>query len=146
MLIADYVRKDIPPGSYSWRFIEDSVNNGIIQLKDRYLIGRHHDEPRPVGSGQLSRSTRTKFSAEDDAKIAKWALDHPTEQKGNRIWQEYERIVSYDFQLIRIKLTTVESSAYCTVMAGSIYQEVAFTGPRCFGENGSRSKRRSQGK
>lgn len=94
MLIADYVRKDIPPGSYSWQFIEDSVNNGIIQLKDRYLIERDPDEPRPVGSGQLSKTTRTKFSAEDDAKIAKWALDHPTEQKGNRIWQEYERIVS----------------------------------------------------
>lgn len=94
MLIADYVRKDVPPGSYSWQFIEDSINNGIIQLKDRYLIGRHPDEPRPVGSGQLSRSTRTKFSAEDDANIAKWALEHPTEQKGNRIWQEYERIVS----------------------------------------------------
>ncbi|KAG5663300.1 hypothetical protein KAF25_001236 [Fusarium avenaceum] len=92
MLIADYVRKDVPPGSYSWQFIEDSINNGIIQLKDRYLIGRHPDEPRPVGSGQLSRSTRTKFSAEDDANIAKWALEHPTEQKGNRIWQEYERI------------------------------------------------------
>ncbi|KAM0201280.1 hypothetical protein ACHAPA_002454 [Fusarium lateritium] len=92
MLIADHVRKDVPPGSYSWQFIEDSVKNGIIQLKDRYLIGRHPDESRPVGSGQPSKSTRTPFSAEDDAKLAKWALEHPTEQKGNKIWQEYERI------------------------------------------------------
>ncbi|KAF4972446.1 hypothetical protein FSARC_1013 [Fusarium sarcochroum] len=93
MLIADYTKiKDVPPGSYSWKFIEDSVKHGIIQLKDKYLIGRHSDAPRPVGSHQNSRSTRTKFDAEDDARIAKWVLEHPLEQKGNKIWQEYERI------------------------------------------------------
>ncbi|KAM0562831.1 hypothetical protein ACHAPJ_001671 [Fusarium lateritium] len=93
MLIADYTKiKDVPPGSYSWKFIQDSVKHGFIQLKDRYLIGRHPDAPRPVGSHQISRSTRTKFTAEDDARIAKWALEHPIEQRGNKIWQEYERI------------------------------------------------------
>ncbi|KAM0390415.1 hypothetical protein ACHAQC_007584 [Fusarium culmorum] len=93
MLIADHARpKDAPQGSYSWKFIDDSIKNGIAQLKDRYLIGRHPDEPRRVGSGQPSKSTRTPFTKEDDARIARWVLDHPTEQKGNRIWQEYEQI------------------------------------------------------
>ncbi|WKT46426.1 BRCT domain [Fusarium oxysporum f. sp. vasinfectum] len=93
MLIADHLRKkDAPPGSYSWKFIEDSVKNGYIQIKDKYLIGRHPDEPRPVGSNQAKKSTRTKFTAEDDAKLTRWALNHPDEQKGNQIWYEYERI------------------------------------------------------
>ncbi|KAF4439027.1 hypothetical protein F53441_12671 [Fusarium austroafricanum] len=92
MLIADELRKDVPAGSYSYNFILDSVKNGYIQVPDRYLIGRHPDEPRPVGSHQPSKSTRTPFTTEDDARLARWALEHPTEQRGNRIWQEYERI------------------------------------------------------
>ncbi|KAF4337826.1 hypothetical protein FBEOM_8315 [Fusarium beomiforme] len=92
MLIADHLRKDAPPGSYKWKLIEDSVKNGCMQIEDRYLIGRHPDEPRLVGSHQPSKSTRTKFTPEDDAKLARWALKHPTEQRGNKIWYDYERI------------------------------------------------------
>ncbi|RGP79604.1 hypothetical protein FLONG3_2352 [Fusarium longipes] len=93
MLIADYRRaKEAPHGSYSWRFIEDSVKNGCIQLTDRYLIGSHPDEPKRVGSSHPSKSTRTPFTKEDDARLAKWALEHPTEQKGNKIWEEYAQI------------------------------------------------------
>lgn len=94
MLIADHARKkDAPRGAYSWKFIQDSVANGYIQLKDKYLIGSHPDAPRPVGSNHPSKSTRTPFTKEDDARLVRWALDHPTERSGNRIWQEYERIV-----------------------------------------------------
>ncbi|KAG8360818.1 hypothetical protein FVEN_g1447 [Fusarium venenatum] len=92
MLIADHaIPKHAPHKSYSWKFIDDSVKNGYIQLKDQYLIERHPEEPRRAGS-HPSKSTRTPFTKEDDARIARWALDHPTEQKGNRIWQEYEQI------------------------------------------------------
>ncbi|KAF5025583.1 hypothetical protein F66182_2327 [Fusarium sp. NRRL 66182] len=92
MLIADHARKDVPPGSYSWKFIDDSVKNGIVQIKDRYLIGRHPDIPRPVGSNLPKKSTRTPYTREDDARLAKWALAHADEVKGNKIWQNYERI------------------------------------------------------
>ncbi|RBR15135.1 hypothetical protein FVER53590_03953 [Fusarium verticillioides] len=93
MLIADHlIKRDAPPGSYSWKFIKDSVENGYIQIKDKYLIGRHPDEPRPVGSNQAKKSTRTPFTAEDDAKLTRWALNHPTQHKGNQIWYEYEKI------------------------------------------------------
>ncbi|KAM0344036.1 hypothetical protein ACHAPU_007939 [Fusarium lateritium] len=92
ILIADPAIKDTPLGSYSWEFIKDSVENGIIQLKDRYLIGLPPGAPRPVGSGHASKSTRTPFTPQDDARIAKWVLEHPTDQKGNMIWQEYEQI------------------------------------------------------
>ncbi|KAF5645489.1 hypothetical protein F52700_2052 [Fusarium sp. NRRL 52700] len=93
MLIADHlIKRDAPPGSYSWKFIKDSVENGYIQIKDKYLIGRHPDEPRPVGSNHAKKSTRTNFTAEDDAKLTRWALNHPTQHKGNKIWYEYEKI------------------------------------------------------
>ncbi|KLP02749.1 uncharacterized protein Y057_4741 [Fusarium fujikuroi] len=93
MLIADHlIKRDAPPRSYSWKFIKDSVENGYIQIKDKYLIGRHPDEPRPVGSNQAKKSTRTPFTAEDDAKLTRWALSHPTQHKGNQIWYEYEKI------------------------------------------------------
>ncbi|KAF4500607.1 hypothetical protein FAGAP_3204 [Fusarium agapanthi] len=93
IIIADHlIKRDAPPGSYSWKFIKDSVENGYIQIKDKYLIGRHPDEPRPVGSNQAKKSTRTPFTAEDDAKLTRWALNHPTQHKGNQIWYEYEKI------------------------------------------------------
>ncbi|RGP58607.1 hypothetical protein FSPOR_11865 [Fusarium sporotrichioides] len=93
MLIADHAKpRDAPQGSYSWSFIDDSIKNGYKQVEDRYLIGGHPDEPRRAGSGHSSKSTRTPFTKEDDARIARWVLDHPTEQRGNRIWQEYEQI------------------------------------------------------
>ncbi|KAF5593378.1 uncharacterized protein FSUBG_9887 [Fusarium subglutinans] len=93
ILLADHIiKRDAPPGSYSWKFIKDSVENGYIQIKDKYLIGRHPDELRPVGSNQAKKSTRTPFTAEDDAKLTRWALNHPTQHKGNQIWYEYEKI------------------------------------------------------
>lgn len=95
MLLADHAKKyDVPAGSYSWRFVEDSVKNGIIQLKDRYKIGRELDVPRPVASGGGTKRLRSQFTSAQDAALAKWALEHPVDRTGNKIWQEYEKIVS----------------------------------------------------
>ncbi|KPM42537.1 hypothetical protein AK830_g3972 [Neonectria ditissima] len=90
ILIADHIRKDAPAGSYSWKFIDDSVNNGIIQLKDRYRIGPDPELPRPTGVGRGAKATRTPFTTAEDALVAKWALDHPVDRTGNKIWQEFE--------------------------------------------------------
>ncbi|KAF4979316.1 hypothetical protein FZEAL_4457 [Fusarium zealandicum] len=92
MLIADDKRKDVPPGSYSWKFIQDSVKNGVAQLKEHYHIGRDPDLPRPVGGNYASKSTRTAFTPADDANLTKWVLAHSGERTGNKIFQEYEKI------------------------------------------------------
>ncbi|KAM0426730.1 hypothetical protein ACHAPT_008046 [Fusarium lateritium] len=92
MLIADHARKDVPPGSYSWKFIEDSVKNGIIQIKDKYRIGPDPDLPRPVGAKHGAKSTRTPFTKVDDANLAKWVLSQTAPQLGNAIYQDYEKI------------------------------------------------------
>ncbi|KAH7013436.1 TRF2-interacting telomeric protein/Rap1 C terminal domain-containing protein [Ilyonectria destructans] len=93
ILIADHARKDVPAGSYSWKFITESVENGIIQIKDRYRIGRDPDLPRPAGGGvRGTKSTRTPFTIDDDAGLAKWVLAHTVDRTGNKIFQEFESI------------------------------------------------------
>ncbi|KAJ4210610.1 hypothetical protein NW767_000883 [Fusarium falciforme] len=93
MLIADHKRLDAPPGSYSWKFIEDSVRNGIIQIKDKYRIGPDPDLPRPVGAKHGAKTTRTPFTKDDDANLARWVLSQRSQQQqGNAIYQQYEAI------------------------------------------------------
>ncbi|KAM5348706.1 hypothetical protein ACJ41O_008530 [Fusarium nematophilum] len=94
ILIADDAKQRLalaPPGSYSWKFITESVDNGIIQLKDRYLIGRDPELPRPVGGNHLAKSTRTPYTGADDAKLARWVLAHRGDRQGNAIYQEFEK-------------------------------------------------------
>lgn len=94
ILIADHARKDAPPGSYSWKLIEDSVKHGVAQLKDRYAIGPDPVKPRPVASGGPSRSGRTEFTAEDDASLVRWVLSYNKHRTGNIIYQQLEQEVS----------------------------------------------------
>ncbi|KAM0286771.1 hypothetical protein ACHAQH_000791 [Verticillium albo-atrum] len=96
MLIADHIRKDAPPGSYSWKWIEDSVNKGILQSKNdaAYLIGRVPEESRPVASAVPGRSTRTPFTATDDSDLIKWVLASSKNDKGNVVYQDLARVNS----------------------------------------------------
>lgn len=89
-LIADQARKDCPAGSLSYKFIEDSMSNGILQLEDRYRFGRDPEVARPVGHAGLRKASRTPFSTEDDHALAKWVLSHPTNRLGNAIYQDFE--------------------------------------------------------
>lgn len=94
MLIADGARKDIPPGSYSWKFIEDSVKNGIAQLKDRYEIGLHAKVAQTPQGGASKKLRRVAFTTEDDVALVKWVMSHPLDRMGNRIYQEWATMVS----------------------------------------------------
>lgn len=94
ILIADHAKpKFAPPGSYSWKFIEDSMKNGFIQVKDRYLIGLDPTLPRPVGGGGGTKGTRTPFTPSEDAVLAKWVLSR-SNRSGNKIFQDLESVVS----------------------------------------------------
>ncbi|KAL3962596.1 hypothetical protein ACCO45_004119 [Purpureocillium lilacinum] len=92
ILIADHARKDAPAGSYSWKFVTESVENGIIQIKDRYRIGPDPDLPRTVGStDRPGKATRTRFTHSEDVALVKWVLRHGEHFAGNKIYQEFER-------------------------------------------------------
>ncbi|EHK24955.1 uncharacterized protein TRIVIDRAFT_208667 [Trichoderma virens Gv29-8] len=90
MLIADHARKDAPLGSFSWKFITESVNAGIIQVEDKYLIGPPPNQRRSVLTGAHAKKTRTPFSEQDDAIVAKWILKHGINTAGNKMYMELE--------------------------------------------------------
>lgn len=93
-MIADHARTDIPAGSYSWKLIFDSVKEGVLQIEDKYRIGRDPDLPRPSAAGSLRRGHRTPYSTEDDHVLAAWMIAHPGEHMGNKNFQELEATVS----------------------------------------------------
>ncbi|PSS03414.1 Rap1 Myb domain-domain-containing protein [Coniella lustricola] len=99
MLIADHARRGVaapPPGSYSWKWIEDSVTAGALENKDQYLIGRSEDSPRKAGAAEQAKSSRTPFTENDDLILTKWVLNKGASSggmatNGNAIYQELER-------------------------------------------------------
>jgi hypothetical protein len=90
-MIADHARKDAPNGSYSWKFIQDSVQNGQRQIMDRYLIGSRpidvHESGSPRGATSpnamrrpnVSKASRNPFTAGDDRILVAWVLRHERE-------------------------------------------------------------------
>ncbi|KAL7932695.1 TRF2-interacting telomeric protein/Rap1 C terminal domain-containing protein [Trichoderma chlorosporum] len=90
ILIADHARKDAPHGSFSWKFITESVNAGVIQVEDKYLIGPPPNQRKSVLTGAHSKRTRTPFSEADDAIVAKWILEHGINTAGNKMYMDLE--------------------------------------------------------
>ncbi|OTB09324.1 hypothetical protein M426DRAFT_315892 [Hypoxylon sp. CI-4A] len=97
-LIADHARKNAPPGSYSWKFIDDSIRKGSLQDRNDYLctpalapapaltpVSASHD------AAAIQKSGRTKYTEEDDSILKDWVLEmerngEPT--SGNAIYNE----------------------------------------------------------
>ncbi|KAH6647838.1 Rap1 Myb domain-containing protein [Truncatella angustata] len=91
-LIADHAKNDVPAGSYSWKWIEDSVKGGKIMDKEDYLIGAPRHESRPAGSVQ-HKSTRNSFTKQDDELLAKFVTRYEREGTavlGNTIYKQFE--------------------------------------------------------
>ncbi|MCJ1309809.1 hypothetical protein MMC25_003470 [Agyrium rufum] len=71
--IADHLRKDIVPGTTSYRYIDLSIKNGALEDLDDHAIGPPEGTPRAIGSViQPSKSGRTPFTAEDDRILMEW--------------------------------------------------------------------------
>ncbi|KAK8115948.1 hypothetical protein PG984_012450 [Apiospora sp. TS-2023a] len=91
-LIADHVRNDAPQGSYSWKWIQDSVKKGELLDLDDYLIGSKPQEGQArVGPSAPGKSTRTPFTDEDDRILMEWVIKREREGEsvqGNKIYQE----------------------------------------------------------
>jgi hypothetical protein len=98
MLIADPVRKDVPPGSYSWQFIDFSVGRGRLEDRETHLI-IPGGISRPAGAGASvpAKKSRMAFSAEDDDILTRWVLSKDRQGayvSGNDIYKELEKKVS----------------------------------------------------
>ncbi|KAI1473189.1 TRF2-interacting telomeric protein/Rap1 C terminal domain-containing protein [Daldinia caldariorum] len=88
-LISDHLKKhDCPPGSYSYKWIEDSCKEGVLKDPEEYLcVPAQRSAKQPSGSAvSVSvpvKSTRTKFTAEDDRILREWVAIN--ERKGERV-------------------------------------------------------------
>lgn len=80
IVIADHARKGAPPGSISWKFIEQSVVKGELEDVDDHRAGPPAGTIREVGSAQPGRKGRTPFTAEDDRILMEWCVK--AERKG----------------------------------------------------------------
>jgi hypothetical protein len=123
-MIADHARKDAPPGSFSWTYIEKSVANGKLQDLENHRAGPVAGASRPVGSDRPTRGTRTTFSTADDRSLAAWvtkAEARGLSTKGNSIYQQLEKIVSR-FTIWRIcaDCLVIEPKAYLPILARSM--------------------------
>lgn len=102
MIIADHVRKDIPPGSISWKFIEQSVAKGALEDLDDYRAGRVVGTIREVGSAQPARKGKIAFTAEDDRILMEWCIKAERKGlsvKGNEIYKQLEEKVKLSVEL-----------------------------------------------
>ncbi|PTB64595.1 hypothetical protein BBK36DRAFT_1123694 [Trichoderma citrinoviride] len=88
MLIADHVKKNAPMGSYSWKFITESVNAGILQVEDKYIKEPPPNERRSILAGPHARKTRMQFTEFDDALVAKYVLKEGTNTAGNAMYMK----------------------------------------------------------
>lgn len=93
MLIADHARKDAPRGSYSWKFIEDSVHEGVIQVEDRYQIGWAPNVPRPAGSSRPTKGTRNPYTPAEDALLVQYILAQKGAKAGQKLYMEFAEMV-----------------------------------------------------
>ena len=73
IIIADDARKEVVPGSYSYKWIDNSIKNGALEDLDAYLAGPPAGAPRAVGSVvRPAKHMRNGYTAEDDRVLSEW--------------------------------------------------------------------------
>ncbi|KXX74747.1 Telomeric repeat-binding factor 2-interacting protein 1 [Madurella mycetomatis] len=85
VLIADHAKKNAPPGSVSWKYIDDSVRQGAIANIDDYRIGSVNPTQKPAKGGKVP------FTNQDDQILVGWVRQHAHNRNGNKIYQDLEK-------------------------------------------------------
>ncbi|MCJ1281898.1 hypothetical protein MMC26_001221, partial [Xylographa opegraphella] len=79
--IVDHLKSDNAPGTYSYRYIERSIRNSVLEDLEDHRAGPARNSIRPAGAvGKPTKGTRTPFTAADDQVI--YDLVDETERKG----------------------------------------------------------------
>ncbi|KAF2026597.1 hypothetical protein EK21DRAFT_103128 [Setomelanomma holmii] len=92
--IADHFRKDCPPGSISYEFVEKSIQEGRIRDPEDHLAGPAFGEAREPGAiNRPAKGGRAAYTPEEDRILYKWVRD--CEQtgglaSGNEIYKQLE--------------------------------------------------------
>ncbi|PYH45093.1 putative transcription factor Rap1 [Aspergillus saccharolyticus JOP 1030-1] len=89
--LVDHKRKNLPPDTYSFKFVEDSLREGRMQNLEPYRAGP--SEARPVGASYIpTRNHKVPYTIADDQVLWDWVQQYerdPTASiAGNKIYQE----------------------------------------------------------
>ncbi|CAD6584188.1 MAG: hypothetical protein ASARMPREDX12_001547 [Alectoria sarmentosa] len=92
--IVDHARKETPPGSHSYTFIEKSIRNGVLEDLDDHKVGPPEGNIRSIGSvAQPAKGTRKKYTEADDRILLSWVNDNRQKgggTDGNEIYKQLE--------------------------------------------------------
>ena len=93
-LIADHFRRDCPPGSISYEFIDKSIAQGSILDPDNFPAGPRVGTARDVGSiVRPAKGTRAAYTPEEDHQLYKWVRDaecNGVAVRGNELYKQLE--------------------------------------------------------
>lgn len=101
-ILADHARQNPPKGSYSWKFVNDSLEAGALKPMQEYLCTKAPRTAWSVGSLVSQKGTRTPFTAEDDRILAKWVTQQERSGEGilgNAIYEELEQKVRSQYYI-----------------------------------------------
>lgn len=97
MLIADHARpKHAPPGSYSWKFVDEATRRGELPDKEDFLVQRPAatNPSAPASSASAAvKTTRTPYTAEDDRVLTQYVRRRLDRAKANGIYEEFAQKV-----------------------------------------------------
>jgi hypothetical protein len=112
-VIADHFRRDCPPGSISYTFIEQSLKDGVIADPQLHLAGPAIGTLREAGSSRPPKRSKTPYTAEDDRLLYKWVKDHERQgtglSGGNELYKQLEKMVRRYISVCSPPLTVVVS-------------------------------------
>ncbi|KAF3036380.1 hypothetical protein E8E11_000773 [Didymella keratinophila] len=93
--IADHFRRDCPPGSISYEFIDKSIAQGSVLDPDDFLAGPRAGTARDVGSiVRPAKGTRAAYTPEEDRQLYKWVRDAAAvgvAVSGNELYKQLEK-------------------------------------------------------
>ena len=130
-VIGDHVRRDSPPGSISYTFIEQSIRDGKLAKPEDHPAGSAERVVREAGSiARPARKGKVPFTAEDDRVLYTWVQECQAKGGrvlGNAIFIQLEELVRGGRFMIFVTSVIwadnglcAESAAYVAIMAGSI--------------------------
>ena len=98
ILIVDHKRKNPPPGTHSYQYVELSIRKGLLENLNDHVVGGTSRADRPVGSITMApKGGRNPYTEADDQFLWNWVK--PLEEAGgatagNSIYQQLEAVNS----------------------------------------------------
>ena len=129
-MIADHFRRDCPPGSISYKFIEESLKKGEIQDPESHLAGPPIGTARAAGAAaRPTKGGRTAYTADEDRILYKWVRDSEGQgglASGNEIYKQLEaKVGDASTSLRTCMLMGKVPATHMAVMARSLLEAAA---------------------